>query len=328
VTQIATAGHVTGRNCDRRTGLVSDETQADGTNAAYNIVRTMGYDALGRLLSLTEASGSATAKTTTTQYDDVNRKVTMTTPLDATRNLVTVNSYDELGRVVKSQAPDDDGALNIAVDRVYRSVPGDFASYEAVSNPYCTSTTTRCSNTGVVGWTRTKRDQNGRVIQVQTLDGSGQPGPWGANTTSTGSVTTAYSVETATVTDQAAKARKSAVDAAGRVASVVEDPNGTPVTTSYGYDALGNLTGVNPGGGASQRERTFAYDSLKRLSSATNPESGRVSYTYDANSNVMTKTDARGVVANVVASFSYDNLNRVYLRATRYRAARLTRPTA
>ncbi|HVP45172.1 MAG TPA: RHS repeat-associated core domain-containing protein [Bryobacteraceae bacterium] len=68
---------------------------------------------------------------------------------------------------------------------------------------------------------------------------------------------------------------------------------------------------MNPGGGASQRERTFAYDSLKRLSSATNPESGLVSYTYDANGNVKTKTDARGVVA----TFSYDNLNRVYLKS-------------
>ncbi len=42
------------------------------------------------------------------------------------------------------------------------------------------------------------------------------------------------------------------------------------------------------------------YDSLKRLTSATNPEtsasaaqSGTISYTYDANSNLTKKTDAR-----------------------------------
>jgi hypothetical protein len=70
--------------------------------------------------------------------------------------------------------------------------------------------------------------------------------------TSTGSVTTADSVETAKVTDQAGKARTSAVDA-GRVVSKVEDPNGTPVNTSYGYDALDDLTGVNPGGDAGRK---------------------------------------------------------------------------
>jgi YD repeat-containing protein len=46
---------------------------------------------------------------------------------------------------------------------------------------------------------------------------------------------------------------------------------------------------------------------LKRLTSATNPESGTVSYHYDANGNLTSKTDARGVVSNYV----YDALNRV-----------------
>jgi YD repeat-containing protein len=33
--------------------------------------------------------------------------------------------------------------------------------------------------------------------------------------------------------------------------------------------------------------RTFVYDSLKRLSSATNPQSGTVSYDYDGNGNLL-----------------------------------------
>jgi RHS repeat-associated protein len=45
---------------------------------------------------------------------------------------------------------------------------------------------------------------------------------------------------------------------------------------------------------------------------ATNPESGQISYTYDANGNVLTRTDARGVVTNYSPSgYGIDALNRV-----------------
>jgi hypothetical protein len=60
----------------------------------------------------------------------------------------------------------------------------------------------------------------------------------------------------------------------------------------------------------SGQTRSFVYDSLKRLTSATNPEtsangvqSGTISYAYDANSNLTQKTDARGVIS------SFGNIN-------------------
>jgi len=52
--------------------------------------------------------------------------------------------------------------------------------------------------------------------------------------------------------------------------------------------------------------RTFGYDSLKRLTSTTNPESGTVNYSYDNNGNVLTKVDARSVTTTI----AYDALNR------------------
>jgi YD repeat-containing protein len=63
------------------------------------------------------------------------------------------------------------------------------------------------------------------------------------------------------------------------------------------------LTTVTSRGG---QTRSFTYDSLKRLLSATNPESGTVNSTsYDGNGNLRSKTDARGITTNYV----YDALN-------------------
>ena len=53
------------------------------------------------------------------------------------------------------------------------------------------------------------------------------------------------------------------------------------------------------------------YDWLGRLTSETHPESATTSYTYDANGNVATRTDARGVVV----TSGYDALNRVTSRS-------------
>lgn len=53
--------------------------------------------------------------------------------------------------------------------------------------------------------------------------------------------------------------------------------------------------------------RSFLYDSLSRLTSATNPESHTIGYAYDANSNLVTKTDGRAIST----TFSYDALNRL-----------------
>ncbi len=56
------------------------------------------------------------------------------------------------------------------------------------------------------------------------------------------------------------------------------------------------------------RNRSFTYDSLGRLLTAVNPESGTTNYAYDNNGNLTTKTDARNTVTNYL---NYDSLNRV-----------------
>ena len=94
-----------------------------------------------------------------------------------------------------------------------------------------------------------------------------------------------------TVTDQAGVTRTTETDALGRLTDVWEAPYNGNFHTVYTYDAFDDLHTVVQGG---SHARAFNYDSLKRLINASNPESGTVTYTYDANGNVSTKTDGRG----------------------------------
>jgi RHS repeat-associated protein len=99
------------------------------------------------------------------------------------------------------------------------------------------------------------------------------------------------------------------------------DP-GFAMRTLYTYDALGNLLRVNQKGTAPNdstqwRTRTFTYDSLSRLLTATNPESGTISYTYDADGNLLMKTSPapnQTGSATQTISYCYDELHRVTSR--------------
>jgi RHS repeat-associated protein len=99
------------------------------------------------------------------------------------------------------------------------------------------------------------------------------------------------------------------------------DPSGLtlPFVTQYQYDALGNLLRVDQKGSAPSdstqwRTRTFTYDSLSRLLTATNPESGTITYLYDADGELLQKTSPapnQTGTATTTFTFCYDALHRM-----------------
>jgi RHS repeat-associated protein len=240
--------------------------------------------------------------------------------------LITVQHYDQLGRIRltrrlengnPAEATDETKGVKIQT----RYFAGDSNnSYGLVSAPYRAATSGATGGEPGMAWKRTKLDKGGRVIEVETFAGATPPAPWGGNSFSSGKFTTEYDAEFTTVTDQAGKKRRSRVDALGRLVRV-DEPDAVsnlgsvtaPVQpTDYTYNALDNLvqtsqTGV-PNGGSSPvtQNRYFNYSSLGRLISANNPESGPISYEYDANGNLKKKTDARDIAIN----YTYDELNR------------------
>ena len=155
------------------------------------------------------------------------------------------------------------------------------------------------------------------MVEVGLFSGAARPST-GATPT-LGKTTTAYDAEYTTVTDPAGKTRRSRLDGLGRLVRV-DEPTGSPgalgttgspnQATSYSYSALDNLTRVTQG----SQTRTFVYDSLSRLTKATNPESGTIAYTYDNNGNLTQRTDAR----SVVTGYTYDRLDRLTRRSYSY----------
>ena len=90
--------------------------------------------------------------------------------------------------------------------------------------------------------------------------------------------------------------------------------------TLYQYDGLGNMLKVTQEGDPSVtnssqwRVRNFTYDSLSRLLTATNPESGTITYSYDLDGNLLQKTSPapnQTGTATQTVSYCYDALHRV-----------------
>src|SRR6266567_7140718 len=230
---------------------------------------------------------------------------TTTTKITSTLNHVSTVPKDVLGRVQQSKVTSDPQGTDYA-DTTYDAL----SRASTASNPYRTNTEP------TYGLTTTQYDALGRVSKVIPPDG---------NSTSD-NVSTTYDILLSTtpprnctlVTDQAGKARKSCLDGLGRMTQVFEDPSGINYETDYAYDTLDNLQSVTQKGGTTDttkwRTRTFSFDSLSRLLSATNPESGQMQYTYNADSNVLTKTAPlpnQTGTATVVTTYTYDALNRL-----------------
>ncbi len=162
----------------------------------------------------------------------------------------------------------------------------------------------RSGSSATDGTTTYVYDALGRTTQITEPDGS--------------IVSTSYSGNCATVIDEALKTRKSCADGLGRMTSVFEDPSQLNYETDYAYDALDNLTSVTQKGGSTSsnwRNRTFTYDSLSRLLTAANPESGTITYTYDQNGNLNTEVSPAPNQTNSsvrqTISYCYDVLNRI-----------------
>ncbi len=256
-----------------------------------DIVTVYTYDVVGRPETVIEAG----LRKTETHYDDVNRKITVKKDLfsldDGKLELTT--EYDSLGRptLTRNSEPGNSDGINV------QSLYNVEANRTVQSSPY------RTTADPTLEWTCTQKDESGRVTAVAIFKGSAAPTDCESTANRTGITRTAYDANQTTVIDPAGNERREVRDGLGLLTQVIEDPSGLNYSTTYLYDTLGNLTHVGQGA----QTRTFLYSSLSRLTSASNPESGTINYSYKDSGDLLTRTDAR----NIQTSFSYDPLHRI-----------------
>lgn len=287
-------GHTVYTQFDYYIGQPVDSEDANGVISSVYF-----NDGLDRPTKAIRAvNGGADAKTQTLfDYQDASHKIATYKDQNVFNDqaLRSESFYDGLGRTTETRQYET-GANFIAVRQEYDS----FGRVFRTSNPFR-------PQSEVPIWTTNTYDSLARVIKVTTPDSA--------------SVNTNYNGNETTVTDQhdpavAGRSRKTISDGMGRLKQVIEDPTtgGLNYLTSYSYDALDNMITVTQGA----QTRSFVYDSLKRLLSTTNPESGNVCYGtrvsgqcqtdgYDDDGNLLYRTDARGVQT----AHTFDTLNRV-----------------
>jgi YD repeat-containing protein len=284
--------------------------------------RTFTYDAFARVATETDALG----KTTTYTYDSANRSVAIKTPENITttyiRNehdeTVTVvdgrgNStsyvYDDDGRLLSTTSPKGTGTDTVATSSAYDSAGHVIETTDA---------------NGVK--TRYIYDVAGRMITRVVDPSTTSPAYTGLNLTTH----TLYDGAGAAIWSRAANGiwTQTEYDEKGQVVAVTVDPLRQPILpagatitldasdstrlnlrTTYTYTLPGRLQLVTEGAGsANPRVTLYGYDLKGRLASERidyNTLDITTSYTYDANDNLITRTDAN----NLVTRFVYDAKN-------------------
>ena len=295
-TQLPTTGSVThtvSAQYDFDTGAMTSYTDQNNQTARYS------YDALLRFMNASFPDGGCTQLSYPT-FTSVLKTICM----NSTQSVRLTTNFDGLSRPVNTVLSED-GSSNIFTRIAY---DGQGRKARVWNASRCDQrTTTSCAGETTSGSTQFLYDGLGRQTLLIPADGSAS-----ANNESTG-----YSGNVATTTDEAGNQWSRTSDALGRLTKVLE-PNGSGTAPSmesdYVYDALNNLLSVKQWGGASgvsgAISRSFAYDSLSRLITSTNPETGTICYGtmggapatagsctpgYDGNGNLQAKTDARGI---------------------------------
>jgi RHS repeat-associated protein len=252
------------------------------------VLTQYGYDSIGRPTLTQQAVGTPGETWTSITYPSLTQTVVSQDELTKGDGmLVSSSTTDGFGRTIHTT-----DTANAVVDTVYNS-SGQIYS---VSNPHLQS----ASPDGVTRFD--SYDVLGRPLVETDPDGVSQH-HW------------TYTGNSYSHSDEAGNTWQYALDGLDRL-TVATEPTG--YQTYYSYDALGNLSQVNQVGapGDVPRNRSFTYDSLSRLIQSNNPETGITCYGtwsgsacvngYDANGNLVNKTDARGITT----SYSYDSLGR------------------
>ncbi|TML32360.1 MAG: Teneurin-1, partial [Actinobacteria bacterium] len=285
------------------TGLLTQEVQP--VSSTSSITTTFGYDAAGNRTRFTDGRNNAWIYTYNTwnKPESVIEPTTPTYTTTATRTSTV--TYDAGGEPVSRALPG-----GVTVSATYDTVgnllteAGTGADAATASRAFTYDLDNRMTSaaTGAVGTVVATSDTftyNDRGLLLSAKGSAGtssfgytDDGLMSKRTDSAGSTSYSY-------------------DKADRLSSLTDAATG--VKLGYSYNSLSQVSSVKYG--TSQDSRSLSYDSMHRLKSDTLKTSASatvasIGYTYDANSNLASKTTT-GFAGAATNAYSYDQADRL-----------------
>ncbi|GIH29558.1 hypothetical protein Aph01nite_78680 [Acrocarpospora phusangensis] len=307
-----------------------DAGRATNATDALGQTRSTLYDALGRVVRVTDppaTTGATPGRTDYTYtlngellsqvdptgarqeatYDDLGRQIT-TTAIERKPSTVTLTGhaeYDDAGNLLSEQRPAGDsadavvnafGEITSLTDALGKTTT---FGYDLAGRQ--TSVTDPLGNKSV-----TTYDLAGRPTAVADLDDAGAT----LRTRTTGFSSDGHPT---TMVDAEGRTRTAAFDAIGRMTQLVEPVSaGVSITTSFGYDAAGARTRYTDGRGnatITTYNTLGLTESLIEPSTTAHPNAADRTWTtgYDAKGNPITEVQPGGVTI----TRTFDNLGRL-----------------
>ncbi|HDI13031.1 MAG TPA: RHS repeat protein, partial [Hadesarchaea archaeon] len=278
-------GHAQTSAHDLATGQLLSQTDFNGVTTSYE------YDGFGRLLKVIGPGDTPANPTKSFTYDLSSRPaktvVQTRSTHGASQTSIAYVFFDGFGRVVQTRHQAEDTGQQVVECWGFNQlgkVEHEWLPYLApTSSSYSPSDPSKPK-------IRYEYDVTGRVVKMTYPDGT--------------SVTSAHSDWTTTTTDAKGNSIRKTYDAYGRLVKIEEFNLGDVYTTTYSYDAMGNLVQIVDAKG---NITTMTYDTLGRRISLDDPDMGEWLYWYDANGNLTGERDAKGEMI----SYTYDALNRL-----------------
>jgi large repetitive protein len=313
----------TGGTLSRSMGAIHDAfgRVTTRTDARGNTV-SIGYDRLGRTISQTANNVSGRNETVRMAYDAFGRTVELTDALGR----ITRYVHSDSARSVTTITPE-----NVRVTTTFNRFGQIFTVSQTLPGGTVATTTTNYDRDGRIldvtdPLQRTDRNEyDARGLLVATVDGSDRrveyrydaagrvlrtiEDPNGLALTTT----TTYDGQgrTLTVVDASGRETRMTYDRKGNLTESLVDPTGLALRTTYSWDRDGRqLTMTEGAGTAAARTVSYGYDRFgRRITETVAPGTLDLvtSYEYDANDNVVRRTDASGRVTR----YSYDAADRL-----------------
>lgn len=268
------------------------------TDALGHATTYLSYDSAGRVLSQQDANGIITTYAYYPRGWLKTRRV---------GGAITTFTYTAYGAVQTVTDPDSI-TVTYGYDTAHRlttitDAQGNYVQYTLDAAGNRTAENTYAAGSNTVSRTLTRQFNTlGQLTKVvdglnYTVFNASASGNYDAN----GNL-----VQSA---DANGIAQQNSYDALNRAVEAIANYNGTDTatqnaTTQIAYDVLDRLTHIIDPNGLTT---AYGYDGLSNPASLQSPDTGSSSSTYDAAGNVLTHTDAKGIVS----TSTYDALNRL-----------------